>query len=68
MKYHGKAFVGDNTTVTIEGEIGYGRVCTVEIKAVGMSLTMYMDPKDAREIARHLNAAAELSDREVATV
>jgi hypothetical protein len=68
MKYHGKVLPDDGTTITIEGEIGYGRVCTLKIEANGIGFIAYLDPQDAREIARHMNAAAELADRPVATV
>lgn len=68
MKYHGLVLAANKSaSIVIEGEIGYGSTCSVDIKTSGMRFLLYLEPNDAREFARHLNAAAELADRPVAT-
>lgn len=57
--YHGKVSDDDFNDFIVEGHIGYSRIVTVKVEAGSMELQFSMCPAKARELASHLNEAAD---------
>lgn len=58
MKYHGEVCADDHRYV-IEGEHGYAPLVSMKIEHPSFKSEFYMEPEQARELARHLSAAAD---------
>lgn len=58
IKYHGEVFIG-KTSVAVDSDCGYSFVITVTLTAHGGMATLQIDAEQARDLARHLSAAAD---------
>lgn len=61
MKYRGSVYEDGDPFLTVEGEHGYCSLVTVKVERVGFGCEFYMCPEHARELARHLNEAADVA-------
>lgn len=62
MKYHGEVYDSGDLMLTIEGEHGYVPLVTVKLDRIGFGCEFYIDPDQARELTRHLIAAASTAE------
>lgn len=64
MKYHGAVYdQGQEHKYIVEGEHGYVPLVTLKIDSISFKSEFYLDPVQAREMARHLIEAAATSER-----
>lgn len=60
MKYHGEIFDDGNDWMAIDSDRATGPIVSVKVAVEAMTAEFLIDASQAREIARHLNAAADL--------
>lgn len=65
MKYFGTVSIAGRE-FNIQGRRGYSDLVTISAEFGGMDATFRMEAKEARELARHLVAAAETAEFETA--
>lgn len=66
MLYHGEIFDDGERLLIIESEHGYAPIVTVKLDAGSVVMELNIGCDQARELARHLNAAVEAADTSVA--
>lgn len=59
ISYCGAILDDGREFLTVESEVGYGPIVTVKLTYESFSVEMSIDPMQARELARHLIAAAD---------
>jgi hypothetical protein len=63
MRYHGEVYADEHRYI-VEGERGYVPLVTVKIDGTGFNSEFYLDPEQARELARHLVEASVTAERQ----
>jgi hypothetical protein len=62
MKYRGEVFHDGSDFLEIQGEHGYAPLVMIKGGAGRCAIELYLEPDEARELARHLTEAAHVSE------